>query len=144
MRDLHTMARRRRPAPLHPCPLPFLPVVDRRRYCQESRGDVRWVGPQDNGADWNSPSRPRFPARALGEMCVGLPSAKLRLERHVVETLLVGSKHVFEDENAEAIRLESLAATGKFHGCKDWKLVDSGGRPEAWWELAWEWYDERF
>lgn len=96
-------------------------------------------------------SRPRFPAKALGEMCHGKQSAILRLEQHVVDTLVLGSDRAFEIESLEKARLEGLEATANFHGAREWRRVDHAGIGESshgerkpWQELVWDWYQERF
>lgn len=89
----------------------------------------------------------RFPAKAFAQMCLTDPSSALRLESHVVETLVLGScsgrvagvgdSSVESGSSAEQggdyLTLESakndgLDAICEFHGVGGWGLVDRGGR----------------
>ena len=90
-------------------------------------------------------------------MCLGLSSGTLRLERHVVQTLVLGSekgqvklssgRDVAAVETAEKVGLEAVS---DFHGVDGWGLVDCHGRVEGsaglepWQEEVWGWYDARF
>ena len=90
-------------------------------------------------------------------MCLGLPSSTLRLERHVVHTLVLGSEkgHVKFSSGRDVAAVEmaervGFEAVSDFHGADGWGLVDchgciegSAGR-EPWQEAVWEWYDARF
>lgn len=92
-------------------------------------------------------------------MCLGLPSATVRLERHVVETLVLGSKSRVRDSMCSDVRdtrdvehasENGFAAICEFHGADSWRLVDGEGfvdGPEGvstWQEEVWCWYNARF
>lgn len=94
-------------------------------------------------------------------MCLGLPSATVRLERHAVETLVLGSKNARGDSNnslsasvdfgaVEKAKRDVLQAICEFHGSDWWGVVDCDGNvngPEGatpWHEVVWDWYDARF
>eukprot|EP00904_Undaria_pinnatifida_P003373 jgi/Undpi1/13036/HiC_scaffold_8.g02699.m1 len=115
--------------------------------------------PAESHLSSGNPSLPpsRFPAKAFSQMCLGLPSSTLRLERHVVQTLVLGSKKghvklsgggdVAAVEMAEKVGLEAIS---DFHRADGWGLIDCDGRVEvssgmeSWQEAVWEWYDARF
>ena len=108
----------------------------------------------------------RFPVKAFAQMCLGRPGSTLRLESHVVETLVLGSdvggaKTVgvppagAGDRSSPALKSakkDALEAICEFHGTQGWSGVDNlgmvrseeGGSPEPWQEVVWEWYDARF
>ena len=93
-------------------------------------------------------------------MCLDVPSSTLRLERHAVDTLVLGSRgHPAGSANSvdfgalEAARLEGLEAICEFHGTDGWRLVDAEGRVgeldgpainNSWLEVVWDWYNARF
>lgn len=113
---------------------------------------------------------PRFPVKAFAQMCLSEMSSTLRLESHVVETLVLGSGMATSatrtskaggsgctDDSLAALddaRREGLSAICKFHGTDGWREVDHQGVvtdgvdiPEnapPWQEVVWEWYDARF
>lgn len=119
-----------------------------------------------------APGVPRFPVKAFAQMCLGQPSSTLRLESHVVETLVLGSGLNNADADApsgaggrttiggddmvslNSARRDALEATCGFHGTQGWSHVDRGGlavgghdgteSPVPWQELVWGWYDARF
>lgn len=101
-----------------------------------------------------------FPAKAFAEMCIGQPSANLRLEREVVDSLVLGSDFLSEYRKNSAsgnsrhdarLWLEALEASAEFHGSGRWSIVDSTGCVggtgkirKSWQEFVWNWYDARF
>lgn len=101
----------------------------------------------------------RFPVRAFADMCLSSPSASLRLERHVVDTLVLGSEIADSNESlvggkhfldVEVAKRSGLDAICNFHGVEGWNKVDAQGRadgvegPKPWQKLLWDWYDARF
>lgn len=110
----------------------------------------------------------RFPAKAFAEMCLGQPSAKLRLERRVVNCLVLGSDFCSESrtgdiaDDSDVVHSSErggsagawrggLEASAEFHGANGWSFVDSTGHVEGsagnkipWHEFVYEWYDARF
>lgn len=111
---------------------------------------------------------PRFPVKAFAQMCLGGPSGTLRLESHVVETLVLGcglghtdvppgagSSASFDGDDVvalSAVKRDALEAICEFHGTQGWTCVDGkglvgSGEAESgapWQEVVWEWYDARF
>lgn len=83
-------------------------------------------------------------------MCLDLSSSSLRLERHVVETLVLGSRSHPVDATLETARIEGLDALCEFHGLDRWISVDALGHVEdtfankSWLEEMWDWYDARY
>lgn len=152
--------------------------VSNRRYFSELQSDSPWTLPYHGDGAKPSPTnvsqdlaagnsgsykalRPPFPAKAFAQMCLGLPSATVRLERHVVDTLVLGSKlHVRDGTSSSSgrdvtrdvqhTREEGFAAICEFHGSDSWRLVDEKGfvdGPEGvftWQEEVWRWYHARF
>lgn len=94
---------------------------------------------------------PCFPVKAFAQMCLGQPSSTLRLESHVVETLVLGSGVSVGDGvgNADvdvpsgtsdsssfgrdelvalnSARRHALEAICEFHGTQGWSAVDRRG-----------------
>lgn len=94
---------------------------------------------------------PRFPVKAFAQMCLGQPSSTLRLESHVVETLVLGSgldvgvglgnaddgvtsgaggRSSFGGDDLAALnsaRRDALEAICDFHGTQGWSSVDRSG-----------------
>ncbi|CAN0378260.1 unnamed protein product [Ectocarpus fasciculatus] len=112
---------------------------------------------------------PRFPVKAFAQMCLSETSSTLRLESHVVETLVLGSSLATSATNSSSpggrggtdgvaaldrARRDGLSAICEFHGTDGWREVDHRGvvadgvdMPEnspPWQEVVWEWYDARF
>lgn len=158
---------------------PALPSHARvtRRYFSELQSASPWTlpyhkdGAQASSADDSQGSvgyserkehlvRPRFPAKAFAQMCIGLPSATVRLERHVVDTLVLGSKSRVKDSmcsdgrdarDVQRAREEGFAAICEFHGSDSWRWVDEkgyvdgpAGSVSSWQEEVWCWYNARF
>ncbi|CAN0225600.1 unnamed protein product, partial [Ectocarpus sp. 13 AM-2016] len=112
---------------------------------------------------------PRFPVKAFAQMCLSETSSTLRLESHVVETLVLGSGMATSATSTskaggsgcadgvaalDDARRDALSAICEFHGTDGWRDVDHRGvvtdgvdMPEnapPWQEVVWEWYDARF
>lgn len=99
--------------------------------------------------------KPRFPSKAFAQMCLDLSSSSLRLERHVVDTLVLGSVDTTKSRDflkLESARIEGQDALCEFHGLERWIPVDEHGHIEgvdilatkSWLEEMWGWYDARF
>lgn len=132
--------------------------------------DRRYFSQLHDKAPWQSLPRPHngvaggcpealtaeaspFPAKAFAQMCLDMPLATLRLERHVVDTLVLGSNSATDDVNAvgmDMVKRDGFDAICEFHGAERWGLVDSQGLVKGtasavpWHEIVWEWYDARF
>eukprot|EP00903_Cladosiphon_okamuranus_P010745 g10156.t1 len=117
---------------------------------------------------------PSFPVKAFAQMCLGQPSSTLRLESHVVETLVLGSGGSVGVGNADdgvpsgardsssfggddlgalnSARRHALEAICEFHGAQGWSSVnrrglagsEKAGSLVPWQEAVWDWYDARF
>ncbi|CAM9677922.1 unnamed protein product [Ectocarpus sp. 8 AP-2014] len=112
---------------------------------------------------------PRFPVKAFAQMCLSETSSTLRLESHVVDTLVLGSGMATSATSTsqaggsgctdgvaalDDARSDALSAIREFHGTDGWREVDhmgvvtdGVGMPEnapPWQEVVWEWYDARF
>ncbi|CAM9165986.1 unnamed protein product, partial [Hapterophycus canaliculatus] len=88
----------------------------------------------------------RFPVKAFAQMCLDERSSTLRLESHVVETLVLGCVGS-EDNNSDptltgdgcmscasggsdaltVAKLDGLSAICEFHGTGGWRMVDPRG-----------------
>lgn len=106
-----------------------------------------------------SPEGVRFPVKAFAQMCLTEPPNALRLESHVVETLVLGSDDVASigasvvsggsTEHGEddwvalgSAKRDGLDAICAFHGVGGWSSVTESAVP--WQEVLWDWYDARF
>lgn len=115
-----------------------------------------------------APGSPGFPVKAFAQMCLGQPSSSLRLESHVVETLVLGSGLGLGNADVDVdapssvgggdlvalsgANRDALEAICEFHGTQGWSSVDRRGlvgsekaeSPAPWQEVVWDWYDARF
>lgn len=148
-------------SPWHNAPLPC-PGHDLEQ------GVIKEYRPSNSWCRCTSPD-PRFPVKAFAQMCLSETSSTLRLESHVVETLVLGSGMATSATNASSpsrsgctdgvaaldrARRDGLSAICEFHGTDGWREVDNRGvvadgvdMPEnspPWQEVVWEWYDARF
>ncbi|CAN0159875.1 unnamed protein product [Ectocarpus sp. 6 AP-2014] len=112
---------------------------------------------------------PRFPVKAFAQMCLSEMSSTLRLESHVVDTLVLGSGMATSATSTsraggsgcadgvaalDDARSDALSAICEFHGTDGWREVDHRGvvtdpfgmpdNASPWQEVVWEWYDARF
>jgi len=171
-----------------PLPLPFSVVAEfRRRHFAEFHQRSPFQAPSledreatrdgdcdhndgGGGGDDRDDVGDRFPVKAFAQMCLGERSGTLRLESHVVETLVLGSTDTCVDAGPSFVagsgggdlaalhgaRRDSLEAICEFHGVDGWTWVDRGGlvvngvgvdkaeTSATWQEAVWDWYDARF
>lgn len=129
--------------------------------------EIGGYGGKEVGSVEDRGGGPRFPVKAFAQMCLGQPSSTLRLESHVVDTLVLGSGvaeegaplgggseygRSFGRDDVVAVKRakrEALEAICEFHGTQGWSAVDpigmvSAEKPEIWQEVVWDWYDARF
>lgn len=144
----YVLTHRRHFARVHKCS-PWQAGITLPQYGSGSRkrasSDVDLEVSEETSSQFSSEGV-RFPVKAFAQMCLTDPSSALRLESHVVETLVLGScsvvagagssvesrsssKHGGDDWVAlDGVKRNGLDAICEFHGVGGWSSVNRGGR----------------
>lgn len=130
---------------------PWQDATPPRRQDQSGRSTPFFSGQELAGGDRSSLQTAsddiRFPVKAFAQMCLDERSSTLRLESHVVETLVLGSMGSGDPNSGGSLtdgggksgvvsggrdaldvaKLDSIRAICEFHGTDGWTMVDREG-----------------